>query len=236
MNKAERLLKLISYLRSRRTAVTAQALADHLGVSERTIYRDIQSLVLSGVPVDGEAGVGYLLDPRATLAPLMFTEQEIEAVMLGTRLVRAWGDDDMHDAADSALEKIRAVLPETMLHSLSRRRTPFLVPDNARSDKVRHGKTLREAIHKHRVLSLDYTDVEGKSSRRCVEPLGLVFWGASWTLIAWCRLREDFRSFRLDRMQGAKLQDENFEVRDGRALEDYLRQYYPDIDTGYWAV
>ncbi|MDX1476038.1 MAG: HTH domain-containing protein, partial [Reinekea sp.] len=137
MNKAERLFQLVTYMRSRRTAVTAQELAQRLNVSERTIYRDMQSLVLSGVPVEGEAGVGYLLNSDTTIAPLMFTEAEIEAIVLGMRLVKSWADDEMIASADQAMTKIRSVISEPLMHRLNHRTTPFIVPEYGRTARVR---------------------------------------------------------------------------------------------------
>lgn len=236
MTKAERLLNIVTFLRSRRRAVTADVLAERLGVSKRTLYRDIQSLVLSGVPVRGEAGVGYLLDAEATLPPLMFSEAEIEALMLGARLVTAWGDDGMVKAAEEAMTRIRAVLPEETMRRLNRRTTPFLAPGSARRERARHGEAIRRAVAGQRVLAISYVDVEGRGSERHVEPLGLIFWGNAWTLVAWCRLRDDYRLFRLDRIEGLTITDHIFVAEEGRSLQAYIRQYTPDADTQFWPV
>jgi len=236
MTKAERLIAIVTFLRSRRRAVTADLLAERLGVSRRTLYRDIQSLMLSGVPVRGEAGVGYIIDADATLPPLTFSEAEIEALMLGARLVKAWGDDGMVTAADEAMTRIRAVLPDAMIQRFNRRTTPFLVPTSSRRERARFGELIRRGAAEQRVIELSYADVDGRETERQVEPLGLIFWGSAWTLIAWCRLRGDYRMFRLDRMVALSLTEEIFEARPGRSLQDYIRQYSPDMDTQFWSL
>jgi predicted DNA-binding transcriptional regulator YafY len=235
MNKAERLLNLVTYLRSRRTAVTARELSERLHVSERTIYRDIQSLTLSGVPVEGEAGIGYLLKTESSIAPLMFSESEIEAIVLGMRLIKSWADDDIINNAESALTKIRAVVSEPLMHQLNHRTTPFLVPDTGRADRVRFGEKIRSAIHQNKTVLIDYIDVKQSLSRRELEPLGLVFWGTSWTLVAWCLLRNDYRSFRLDRIQQLDISDNNFQANE-HSLEDYLKQQGETVDTSFWSI
>ncbi|MFC6631723.1 helix-turn-helix transcriptional regulator [Microbulbifer taiwanensis] len=229
MNKSERLLQLLTLLRARRTAVTARALAERLGVSERTLYRDIQSLTLSGVPIDGEAGVGYRLGRGSFVPPLMFTEDEIEALLLGVRMVQGWGDEDMGSAADSALHKIRSVLPDKMLQEQERQRATFLVPDTQRREKARYSGIIRRAIKDRQTLWLDYRDEQGNPTQREGNPLGLIYWGAAWTLVAWCRLRDDHRMFRLDRILDLKPTGQQFQLESHQTLEAYIRQYDPEF-------
>ena len=235
MNKSERLLQILTYLRSRRTPVTAETLADRLGVSARTIYRDMQSLALSGVPVESEAGIGYLLEVDSSIVPLMFTEAEIEALMLGARLIRAWGDDGMVAAAEQALTKIRAVIPEKTMRRLSERTTPFLVPSYSRQERVKFGDTIRAAIGARKLLELTYVDVNDSRTERRVEPLGLIFWGAAWTLVAWCLLRHDYRTFRLDRIEKVAMSEQAFAADNGHSLKAYIEQYDPCVDTQFWS-
>ncbi len=235
MNKAERLLEIFTYLRSRRTAVTALTLADRFNVSERTIYRDVQSLILSGVPIEGEAGIGYLVRTDASLAPLMFTEPQIEALMLGVRLVKQLGDDGMVGAADEALTKIRAVIPEPLMQRLNHKQTSMLVPEYGRDERIQHGELIRHAITQCQVLNLQYKDGKEKISERNVEPLGLVLWGMTWILVAWCQLRQDYRSFRLDRIKGISTTQEYFAANDERSFQAYLQQYDGSIDTQFWS-
>ncbi|MBB6521374.1 helix-turn-helix transcriptional regulator [Pseudoteredinibacter isoporae] len=225
MNKAERLLKLLTLLQSRRRAITAAQMADKLNVSERTIYRDIQALELSGVPISGEAGVGYMLQAGSTLAPLMFNESELEALILGVRMVQAWGDQGLADSADQALDKIRAILPDRQhyLHSIAEE--TLIVPDLERDQSTRHSQELRRAIKQQEKITIDYQDEKQQSSQRTIWPLGLVYWGKVWTLVSWCELRADYRSFRIDRIQGLENSGETFETSDEISLKHYLAPY-----------
>lgn len=229
MNKSERLLQLLNLLRVRRTAVTAAALAERLGVSERTLYRDVQSLVLSGIPIEGEAGVGYRLRKGSFIPPLMFTESEIEALLLGVRMVQGWGDEDIGAAADSALQKIRSVLPERMLQQQDLQRSTFLVPGNKRREKSRFGGSIRRAIKNREAIWLDYRDEQGNPTQRRGKPLALIYWGGAWTLLAWCLLRDGHRLFRLDRIQELELTGEPFRIEPHQTLETYIRQYDPEF-------
>lgn len=227
MNKGERLLQLVTLLRARRSVITARHLAERLEVSERTIYRDIQSLILSGVPVEGEAGVGYRLQPGSSLPPLMFTAEEVEALLLGVRMVQGWGDNELTLSADSALQKIRSVLPDRMVHDQNRQKATLLVPGLHRVERTRYGAMMRRAIKHRQVVWLDYLDEQHHSSRRQINPLGLVYWGTAWTVVAWCQLRNDHRLFRLDRIQQAELLEETFDIAPHQSLEYYIRQYEP---------
>lgn len=224
MQKPERLLKILTLLQSRRRAITALSLAQHFQVSERTIYRDIQALMLSGVPIEGEAGVGYLLQKGAVLAPLMFTEAELESLILGVRMVQAWGDDALGQSADSALDKIRAILPDRQHYLHSMTEETLIVPDFERQDS-RYSQPLREAIKYRQKVNISYNKENGESSQRVIWPLGLVYWGKVWTLVSWCEMRDAYRSFRVDRITGLYVHGETFEISDERSLKHYLRQY-----------
>lgn len=199
MRRADRLFQIVQHLRGGRLT-TAARLAEDLEVSERTIYRDIADLQSTGVPIDGEAGVGYVMQEGYDLPPLMFTRDEIVALVAGARLIKAWGGASMARGAEEALIKIEAVLPEAekararavSVHALGWEMTDDL---RARIDEI------EEAVEARRRLSLVYRDEAGAGSTRVVRPLGLWFWGKVWTLVAWCELREDFRMFRLDRME-----------------------------------
>lgn len=234
MRKSERLLQLLVLLRGRRRASTAKELADRLQVSERTMYRDIQSLILSGVDIVGEAGVGYCLQPGSGIPPLMFNEKELEALVLGIRLVKGWADDEMCSAANTAQDKIKAVLPPQTQQAHEHKLTKYLVPDYHRQSHVKFSEVIRSAIDSHTVLALEYRDENNKGSTRPVKPLGLMFWGAKWTLVAWCNLRDDYRLFRLDRIADATLSKESFETSESCSFENYVQQYGPDIKTGFW--
>jgi predicted DNA-binding transcriptional regulator YafY len=221
MRRADRLFHLVQLLRRRRLTTAAQ-LAERLEVSERTIYRDVRDLVLSGVPIEGEAGVGYRLGRSFELPPLMFTVDEIQALVLGARMVETWGDRELRLAARRALDKVEAVLPESTrprLHDTALFTVSFDVPEST----AQHMAILRAAVHEHRVVSLRYVDPSGAGSQRRVRPLGLYFWGRTWTLGGWCELREDHRNFRLDRIAEAHLTDDTFALEPPVTLDDYLR-------------
>src|SRR6188768_4260619 len=223
MQRAERLFQLLTLLRNRRTVLTAKQMSEHLRVSERTIYRDIQSLSLSGVPIEGEAGVGYRLSHRYQLPPLMFDREEVEALLLGARMVSSWGDTDMALHANQAIQKILAVLPDHLRHSDEN--LPLLVPNMEEVQKyyTAHSQPMREAIRLQQRVMIDYVRADEQQSSRTIEPLGLIFWGRVWTLVAWCHLRNDYRTFRLDRIQSIVVTDEKFDTNDNKSLQHFLQ-------------
>ena len=205
----------------RRTRTTARELARKLEVSKRTIYRDVQDLGRSGVPIEGEAGVGYVLR-GFDVPPLMFTREEIEALVVGARMVEAWTTTQLSDAARQALQKIEAALPERLRCELVK--PQIYAMDLKTRPEVREAlDALRQTISESRRIEFDYRKEDGATSRRAVQPLGLYFWGNVWTLASWCELRNDFRNFRLDRMAGLA-PGAAFESVTGRTLEDFLRR------------
>lgn len=222
MQRAERLFQLLTLLRNRRTVMTAKQLSEHLQVSERTVYRDVQSLSLSGVPVEGEAGVGYRLSHRYQLPPLMFDRHEVEALLLGARMVTSWGDTDMANHAKQAMQKILSVLPDHLRHSDES--LPLLVPRMEELQKfyTAHSQPIREAIRSRQRINIVYTRADAQESTRIVEPLGLIFWGKVWTLVAWCQLRNDYRTFRLDRINDLNVLADFFEPHDTKSLQHFL--------------
>lgn len=221
MRRADRLFQIVQYLRGGRL-VTARMLGERLEVSERTIYRDIADLQSTGVPIDGEAGVGYILREGYDLPPLMFTRDEIVALVAGARMVRAFGGATMARAAEEALVKIATVVPDnersriaqTAIHAPS-----YVVSDMARQaiDKAEH------AIEERQVMRLEYRDEEGNETVRDIRPLGLWFWGKVWTLVAWCELRGDFRAFRIDRIACMTPAGRTFKPERGKTLADFYR-------------
>lgn len=222
MRRADRLFQVIQLLR-RRHVITAAAIAGELEVSERTVYRDIADLVRSGVPIAGEAGVGYTLRKGFDLPPLMFTEEEVEALVLGTRVVSSWADESLAKAAESALARIEAALTDRLKARLigSRLFAPgFHVPQVVAE---RLGQ-FRAAIDERHPIHMRYSDGKGELTERTVRPLGLFFWGSVWSLSAWCELRDDFRDFRLDRVQEFAILDTQFPVEPGKELEDFFRR------------
>jgi predicted DNA-binding transcriptional regulator YafY len=220
MRRADRLFRITQALRSDRW-ITARSLAERLEVSERTIYRDIQDLSLSGIPIVAETGLGYRMMEGFRLPPLMFDEEELEALLLGVRMVGVWSDPLLAKAAERAVARIEAVLPERLLPELES--TAILVPpygpDEAVSDALH---LLRQAVRNQRKVMFHYQRADGEKSVRTVRPLGLAYWGRTWTLIGWCELRDDFRHFRLDRMDNLIESGERFSDEAGRSLDDFL--------------
>jgi predicted DNA-binding transcriptional regulator YafY len=225
MRRADRLFQIVQHLRGGRL-VTAKMLGERLEVSERTIYRDIADLQSTGVPVDGEAGVGYILREGFDLPPLMFTREEIVALVAGARMVRSMGGASMAKAAVEALVKIESVLPPSL--QLQLKSVEIHVPDRQISERDKNMIDLTEkAVETRKVLELDYSDVEGKASRRNVRPLGLWYWGKVWTLVGWCELRNDFRVFRIDRIQSAGPTGAIYKPERGKLLADFYREFRP---------
>ncbi len=223
MRRADRLFRITQELRSDRW-LTAQKLAELLEVSERTIYRDIQDLSLSGIPIIAEAGMGYRLMEGFRLPPLMFDEEELEALLLGVRMVGVWTDPLLANAAERAVARIEAVLPERLLPELSRNTilVPPFGPEAEVSDALH---LLRQAVRNYSKVKFNYQRADGEKSVRTVWPLGLAYWGRTWTMVAWCELRDEFRHFRLDRMNNLIESGESFTSQPGKTLEDFLAQY-----------
>jgi len=222
MRRADRLFQIVQYLRGRRLTTAAQ-LAEWLEVAPRTIYRDMRDLLLSGIPIEGEAGVGYRLRPGFDLPPVMFSYDEVEALVAGARMVEAWGSPELARFSRSALAKIAGALPPARRDELER---PRLFALNFRADPAvaQTLETIRQAITRRVVLDIDYSDAKSAASQRLVRPLGLYFWGTVWTLGAWCEARTDFRNFRLDRMQRVALSDRRFVEEAGKGLNDFLKR------------
>lgn len=222
MRRADRLFDIIQILR-RRKLVRAYDLAAELEVSERTIYRDINDLMASGVPIEGEAGVGYVLRKGFDLPPLMFNEQEIEALVLGARIVESWADEELAEAAANVVAKVETVIPERLRRHMAE--TALLAPDDHFAEPLSFDLgQLRVALRKHLKLRFDYRDAQDRSTIRTVWPLGLSFYGPVWLLWSWCELREDFRSFRLDRIDELSILAETFAPEPGKTLRDFLKR------------
>jgi len=226
MRRADRLFQIIQLLRRRRTVTTAAQIADKLEISKRTVYRDIRDLVLAGTPIEGEAGVGYRIRPGYDLPPLMFDREEIQALVLGARIVRQFGDPALARASESILAKVASVLPKELEPILAD--TKLFVPSILGGGRSADGLAIaREALVARRRLRFRYANERGEASERTVRPLGVFFWGRTWTLAAWCEMRAGFRNFRLDRVGDVALGDA-FEDEPGRTLRDLLAQYGSD--------
>ena len=222
MRPADRLFQIILLLRNGRV-VTAAALAEALEVSERTIYRDIADLVKSGAPIDGEAGVGYRLRRGYQVPPLMFAGDELEALVVGAKLVQAWGDSALGKAAAQAMARIEAVLPRALEERVGASSRRFLALDCLQPAPLREPMALlRAGMESGRKVTVNYRRADGEVSQRTLWPLGLVFWGHCWTLGAWCELRLSFRTFRVDRILAVELIEPTFDDRYGHLWRDYL--------------
>lgn len=199
MTRSERLLELLQLLRSYKNPVSAKKLAAKLDVSVRSIYRDIDTLNAQGANIQGAAGLGYVLHDGYMLPPLMFTQDEIEALVLGSRWVESHADTTLSQAAESALTKVRSVLPSSLAKQLDE---TMLMPRKCSTTNANnaHASSIRCAMRKQRKVQLNYQGGDGNITDRIIWPFALGFFEETQILAAWCELREDFRHFRIDRM------------------------------------
>lgn len=223
MRRADRLFQIVQLVRGRRLT-TADYLAERLEVSVRTVYRDIADLQAQGVPLDGAAGVGYRMRAGFDLPPLMFTTGEAKALVACARLAQPRLDTALARDAEHALAKILAVLPSAARAAAEGMAVYAIDVAGTDLGTRQRLQVLREAFEARRLLELDYHSLEGARSRRRVRPLGVFFWDAVWTLAAWCELRNDFRSFRVDRIVEVIELDERFRDEAGKTLADLFRR------------
>ena len=222
MRRADRLFRIVQMLRSGRLLTGAQ-LAERLEISTRTLYRDIADLQASGVTIEGEAGVGYTLRREMDMPPMQFTAEETTALVLGARMAAAWGGVEMGGAAKEALRKIEVALPAHMRAQMDT--VQMYAPGFSLSKDIRlridhlHGACVRL-----NPVVFRYERVDGAVSDRRVRPLALAYWGGVWTMAAWCEMRRAFRNFRLDRMSRVEVLEENFMLKKGQRLKDYMRE------------
>jgi predicted DNA-binding transcriptional regulator YafY len=222
MRRTERLFQIVQLVRGRRLS-TAGFLAGRLAVSERTVYRDIAELMAQGVPIDGEAGVGYRMRAGFDLPPLMFTAPQAQALVAAVRLATPRLDTAFARHAEDGLSKILAVLPPSARAAADALAVyaPPVGPDDATRQRL---ETLRVATENRHLLRIAYRDAGDRQSKRTVRPLGCFYWGAVWTLAAWCDTRSGFRSFRIDRIEHVEVLATRFRDDPGRTLADLLRQ------------
>jgi len=221
MRRADRLFHIIQLIRGRRLT-TAAYLAQRLEVSERTIYRDVADLQVQGVPLEGEAGVGYRLGAGFDLPPMMFTQDEAKALVASVRMAQVWMDPALATNAQDALGKILSVLPieaRVAAEALAVYAPAGGLPETTQ----RTLQTLREAAQERRKVFINYRDLAEQTSERTVRPLGCFYWGKVWTMAAWCEHRNDFRSFRIDRVSYVRRLEERFRDEPGRTLADLAR-------------
>ena len=221
MPRADRLFRLLTALRMLPQPVTAARLAEKTSVSERTLYRDIEALRAGGALIDGAAGVGYTLTEDPALPPQMLTRLEVEALVLGLAEVQQMGDATLARAADAAMAKITATLPERVqrqaIHAVSR-----LYRFEARPAVPDHLALVRQASWDEQALDISYDDLSGQRTERRIWPLSIVYFDRALMCLAFCRLRQDFRRFHVDRMSEVRLTDEFFRPRRVALLRDYL--------------
>lgn len=223
MRRADRLFQIVQLLRGGRL-VTAATLAEKLEVSVRTIYRDIADLQSTRVPIDGEAGVGYVMRDGYDIPPLMFTADEVVALVAGAQMVRSWGGTAMATAAEEALIKIESVLPEAARARAASSRV-FALPSVQNQETRDRIDACEKAAENRDVLTVRYKDLKGTTSSRDIQPLGIWFWGNVWTLAAWCQLREDFRVFRVDRIIEMTPTGQRYAPHPDRSLAACLRKF-----------
>lgn len=224
MSRSERLLDLLQSLRRYRRPVSGQTLADELGVSIRTLYRDIASLQAQGAQIEGEPGMGYVLKPGFMLPPLMFSEDEIEALVLGSRWVSQRADPRLGVAARNALAKISAVLPDDLRDNLDTA-SLFVGPAAAETGSEADLSVIRRAIRHERKLVIRYRDPQGAETERAIWPIALAYFDRVRMVAAWCELRQAFRHFRTDRIADMSATDVRYPrrrtalVKEWRAVE-----------------
>lgn len=216
MSRTHRLFELMQLLREKRTPISAKTLADKLEISQRTLYRDIETLRGQGANIQGEAGIGFILKDSFTLPPLMFTSEEIEALVLGSRWVKAYGDEALQTSAIKALTKIRAVSSKSIQQDIDTH--TLFVPsyDDCKEGDPKFAQEIRIAIRDQQKTQIFYKDEKGAESDRIIYPFALAFFGMHQVIIAWCELRQDFRHFRVDRIS---------------ALEQLNQVYSPNKQT-----
>ena len=226
MRRTDRLFDLIQILRDGRLH-RGKDIAEQLQVSLRTIYRDMDTLMASGLPVEGERGLGYMMTAPITLPPLNLTLTELEALHFGLAVVAKAADEDMRAAADTLSKKIDAVLPEDRAAPASG--WGFAVYPFAEAARgFIHMAPLRGAIRARRKVQIEYVDPGQAVTTRLIRPLQMEYWGRVWTVTSWCELRAAFRVFRVDRIQTLDVTQDSFDDEDGKRLSDYLDQLPSD--------
>jgi predicted DNA-binding transcriptional regulator YafY len=201
------------------------------------VYRDVADLQHQGVPIEGEAGVGYRLGAGFDLPPLMFTHDEARALVASVRMAQVWQDPALARASQVALGKILSVLPAAA-KAAAQSMAVYAPPIGLEPAVQVKLQTLREAAQAHRKLRVNYSDAQGQPSERTLRPLGCFYWGRVWTLVAWCEVRQAFRSFRIDRMMDVQVIEGiagQFRDESGQTLADFLREIAPPKTQAQWA-
>ena len=217
MRRSDRLFDIIQRLRTARGPTTAAALADELEVTVRTVYRDVATLQARRVPIEGAAGIGYMLRRGFDLPPLMFNTEEIEAIAVGARLVARTGDPSLHNAAESVLSKVTVVLPEALRAQLATAPI-FVSTTGAPVPESIDLAAVRQAIREERKLHIIYADEKGARTQRTIWPIAVAYYVQATLIGAWCELRQDYRHFRADRISEMMVLDECYPSDNGLSL------------------
>jgi predicted DNA-binding transcriptional regulator YafY len=229
MRRTDRLFDIIQTLRVAKGPMTAAALAEHLEVNIRTVYRDIATLQARRIPIEGAAGIGYVFRRGFDLPPLMFTADEIDAISVGARLVRRLRDPGLQDAADSVLAKVATILPDALRAGVIS--APFYVSDgDAAEPKGIDLSDVRYAIRETRKLRITYADASGQRSNRTIWPIAMAYYVDVTLIGAWCELRRDYRHFRVERIVTSTLLEERFSTGGGQLMQGWLAQR--EMSTG----
>lgn len=229
MRRTDRLFEIIQIVRDGRLHL-ARDIAIRLEVSVRTIYRDIDTLIASGIPIEGERGVGYLLREQIFLPPLTLTLAELEALQLGMAIVGKAADDELQIASQSLLAKVGQVTPEKP--NLPVHWSFSVYPSEQTKLGLKHMPTIRRAIRTMHKIKVRYSSLKGQETERLLWPLQIEYWGQVWTLASWCELRGTFRAFRIDRIIECYDTSEVFQHREGTTLADYFKMYESDLKNG----
>lgn len=228
MRRADRLFDIIQILRSASGPVTASALAAELEVTTRTVYRDVATLQARRVPIEGAPGLGYVLRRGFDLPPLMFTSEEIEAIAVGVRLLRRTGDAGLQDAAAGVLSKVSVVLPEALRSHLAAP-SVYVSGHGAPTPPVADMSVIRAAIRDERKLRIAYADELGRPSSRTIWPFAVAYYVEATLVSAWCELRDDFRHFRVDRVQALEVLNDGFPVSGRQLTARWLERFANDV-------
>lgn len=221
MSRTHLLFQITQIIRSREFT-TAQYLADRLNLSTRTVYRYINELSVSDIPIISQTGKGYWIDETFNLTPVHLSEDELIALNLGAKLVKSIADPFLADAAQQLLDKVSAVTPKSNLHLMSQSKihAPLQIIDTKTADYL---STVRLAIDSKNKIEIEYSDQHQQITTRVFWPLALAFWGKTWTVASWCETRQDFRAFRIDRIQSLKKQDDRFKDHPDKNLEKFIK-------------
>jgi predicted DNA-binding transcriptional regulator YafY len=225
MRRSDRLFEIIQIIRDGRLHL-AREIADKVEVSIRTVYRDVDTLIASGIPIEGERGVGYLLREPIFLPPLTLSLAEMEALHLGMAIVAEAADQELQKASQSLLAKISQVIPE---RNKPKEKWAFAVyPFNEAQSGFQHMPKIRKSIQQKQKLNIEYRAIDGSRSSRTIWPLQTEYWGRVWTCTCWCEMQNSFRVFRIDRIIECETNGVQFSAQPGKTLDDFLR--YMDYD------